>query len=45
MVSIIDDYATVLKNQGKSKEAEELRAETRRARAAAGFVTRVPPTF
>jgi tetratricopeptide (TPR) repeat protein len=45
MISIIDDYATVLKNQGKSKQAEELRTETKRARAAADLVTSVPPTF
>jgi tetratricopeptide (TPR) repeat protein len=45
MVSIIDDYAALLKDRGKSKEAEELRAETRRARAAADLVTNVPPIF
>jgi tetratricopeptide (TPR) repeat protein len=45
MISIIDDYATVLKNQGKSKQAEELRTESKRARAAADLVTSVPPTF
>ena len=45
MVSIIDDYAAVLKDQGKSGKAAELRAETRRARATADLVTTVPPTF
>jgi tetratricopeptide (TPR) repeat protein len=45
MVAIIDDYATVLKKQGKSKQAEELRAEIKRARTAADLVTSVPPTF
>jgi tetratricopeptide (TPR) repeat protein len=41
MASIIDDYAALLKNQGKSKDAEELRAEARRARTAADLVANV----
>jgi len=38
MVDIIDDYSAALKHQGKSKEAEELRVEARRARVVAGLV-------
>jgi tetratricopeptide (TPR) repeat protein len=41
MASIINDYAAVLKDQGKSKEAEVLRAEIKRALAAADLVTNV----
>lgn len=38
MVTVLEDYSTVLKKQGKEKEAEELRGEARRARVASSLV-------
>lgn len=38
MVTIVENYSASLKHQGKSKEAEELRVEARRARVIAGLV-------
>jgi hypothetical protein len=38
MASIVEDYSVVLKSQGKTSEAEELRVQAKRARSAAGLV-------
>jgi tetratricopeptide (TPR) repeat protein len=38
MVTVLEDYSTVLKKQGKGKEAEELRVEARRARVSSSLV-------
>jgi tetratricopeptide (TPR) repeat protein len=38
MAQILDAYARTLRKRGKTKEAEELRVEVRRARVAAGLV-------
>ena len=38
MVQIIEDYSSMLKSQGKPKEAEELRAEARRTRVKSSLV-------
>jgi tetratricopeptide (TPR) repeat protein len=38
MADIVDQYSASLRNQGKSKEAEELRVEARRARMINGLV-------
>ena len=38
MVTVLEDYSTILKKQGKAKEAEELRVEAKRARVASSLV-------
>ena len=38
MAGIVEDYSTILKAQGKTTEAEELRVEAKRARVSAGLV-------
>jgi tetratricopeptide (TPR) repeat protein len=38
MVTVLEDYSTVLKKQGKAREAEELSGEARRARVASSLV-------
>ena len=38
MVAIVEDYSAALKMQGKAAEAEELRAQAKRARTSAGLV-------
>jgi tetratricopeptide (TPR) repeat protein len=38
LVEIVEDYSATLKKQGRTKEAEELRVEARRARVKAGMV-------
>ena len=38
MATILEDYSTVLRKQGKAREAEELRGEAKRARIASGLV-------
>jgi hypothetical protein len=39
MAIILEDYSASLKSQGKPQEAEEVRAEVKRARVAASLVT------
>jgi tetratricopeptide (TPR) repeat protein len=43
MASIIEDYATSLKNRGRAQEAAELLTELRRAQTASGLVVSAPP--
>jgi hypothetical protein len=38
LVEILEDYSASLKRQGRTKEAEELRVEAKRARVKAGLV-------
>ena len=45
MVGIVEEYSDALKQQGKPKEAEELRGEARRARIAAGSVIKAHTPF
>jgi tetratricopeptide (TPR) repeat protein len=45
MAAILEQYSALLKNQGKPKEAEEFRAEARRARIAASLVRTAHPSF
>jgi tetratricopeptide (TPR) repeat protein len=45
LAAIIEDYSATLKKQGRSKEAENLRAEAKRARVAAGLVISVHGPF
>ena len=45
MVAIIDAYADWLKNQRKIKEAQELRAEAKRARIAASMIVHASGRF
>jgi GGDEF domain-containing protein len=45
LARILEEYSAVLKNQGKPQEAEEFRAEARRARVAASLVTPVRQPF
>jgi tetratricopeptide (TPR) repeat protein len=45
LASIMDDYALLLRSGGKNKEAEEYRAEAKRARVAAGLVVNAHTFF
>ena len=38
MAKIVEDYSTLLSNSGKTKEANELRGEAKRARVSNGLV-------
>jgi hypothetical protein len=38
LAGVIEEYSVVLKKQGKTKEAAELRAEAKRARVTAGMI-------
>jgi hypothetical protein len=45
MAGILEDYSASLNDQGKRKEAEELRVEAKRARVAAGLVVTAHQPF
>jgi tetratricopeptide (TPR) repeat protein len=45
MAAIVDDYAAVLKNQGRTREADELSRQARQARAVSGMVIRAQSLF
>jgi tetratricopeptide (TPR) repeat protein len=45
LTAIIEDYAVSLKQQGRSREAEELQAESRRARLGSSLVIRAHRPF
>ncbi len=45
LASMMDDYALLLRSGGKNKEAEEYRAEAKRARVAAGLVVNAHTFF
>jgi tetratricopeptide (TPR) repeat protein len=45
MVVIVEDYSSMLKNAGKAREAEELRAEARRARLKESLVINAHSPF
>ncbi len=45
MATIVDDYAALLKNQGKTKEADELRRQAKQARTVSGLVIRAQSLF
>jgi tetratricopeptide (TPR) repeat protein len=45
MVTIIEDYSVYLNKQGRTKEADELRAEARRDRVSAGLVIKAHNPF
>jgi len=45
MASILEDYSAMLRKQGKTEEAEELRVEARRARMSAGLIVNAHNSF
>jgi tetratricopeptide (TPR) repeat protein len=45
MATIVEDYSTMLSNQGRTKEAGELRAEAKHARLTTGFVINAHSPF
>jgi hypothetical protein len=45
MARILEDYSRFLKNHGKTEEAAILRAQVKRARAAADLVVRPHPSL
>jgi hypothetical protein len=45
MAKIVEDYSAMLRKQGKTKEAEELRLQAKRARIATDLVIRANSAF